>query len=103
MLDALLAGCGPMRAREALGLEIGKHIRTTTAMGPSISRPGSPLPMASGRQAGAVTNAVIKIGANRSEAPRIAVSRFQVVPSTCTKMLVMRNSMMEFRSLIRRV
>ena len=26
MLDALLAGCGPMRAREALGLEIGKHI-----------------------------------------------------------------------------
>jgi len=25
-LYALLAGCGPMRAREALGLEIGKHI-----------------------------------------------------------------------------
>jgi len=26
VLYALLAGCGPMRAREALGLEIGKHI-----------------------------------------------------------------------------
>ena len=26
MPRALLAGCGPMRAREALGLEIGKHI-----------------------------------------------------------------------------
>ena len=26
MLYALLAGCGPLRAGEALGLEIGKHI-----------------------------------------------------------------------------
>jgi len=26
VLYALLAGCGPMRAREAPGLEIGKHI-----------------------------------------------------------------------------
>jgi len=26
VLYALLAGCGPVRAREALGLETGKHI-----------------------------------------------------------------------------
>src|SRR4029077_15029794 len=26
MLYALLAGCGPLRAGEALGLEIGKHV-----------------------------------------------------------------------------
>lgn len=39
------------------------------ASGPSISRPGAPLPSASGSSPSAVTVAVIITGANRSDAP----------------------------------
>ena len=44
------------------------------AIGPSISRPGSPLPSASGSRPSAVTSAVIRIDGRRSAAPRSAVS-----------------------------
>ena len=40
------------------------------ALGPSNSRPGSPLQMASGRRPKAVTSAVMKIWVNLSGAPR---------------------------------
>ena len=40
------------------------------AIGPSISRPGSPVPLARGSRPSAVTSAVMRIGARRSLAPR---------------------------------
>ena len=45
------------------------------AHSPSISRPGSLLPIARGSQPTAVANAVIKMGDRRSETPRTEVSR----------------------------
>ncbi len=46
----------------------------TSAMGPSISRPGSFMPMASGRRPSAVTIEVMRIGDRRSAAPEMAAS-----------------------------
>jgi hypothetical protein len=48
-----------------------RRLRITMALGPSISRPGSPLQMASGRRPKAVTSAVMKIWVNLSGAPRV--------------------------------
>src|SRR5437870_2177421 len=59
--------------------------RITRARGPSISRPGSPLPRASGRRPGAVTSAVMRMGPRRSAAPRIAVAPPHVAPSWATR------------------
>ena len=66
-------------------VDVSSPPRITIAIGPSISRPGSPLPSASGRSPSAVTSAVIRIGPSRSSAPRIAVSRPQGAPSTATR------------------
>jgi len=55
-------------------MEVKSPPRMTTAIGPSISRPGSPMPMAKGRTPRAVTSEVIRMAANLSAAPRIAVS-----------------------------
>ena len=66
-------------------VEVKRPPRITVAMGPSISRPGSPLPIASGRSPSAVTRAVMRIGTSRSDAPRIAASIPQVSPSTATR------------------
>ena len=41
VLYALLAGCGPMRAGEALGLEVGKHISEDSARFTSARRPSA--------------------------------------------------------------
>ena len=46
-------------------MEVTSSPRITVAIGPSISRPGSPLPMASGKSPKPVTSAVIKMRANR--------------------------------------
>src|SRR6266404_6686400 len=55
-------------------VEVTSPPRITIAIGPSISRPGSPLPIANGSRPSPVTKAVIRMGASRSEAPRRAVS-----------------------------
>ena len=52
------------------------------AIGPSISRPGSALPSASGSRPRPVTRAVIRIDGRRSSAPSSAVSRFHGRPSS---------------------
>src|SRR5574343_148065 len=63
-------------------VEVTKPPTMMVAIGPSISRPGCPLPAASGNSPNAVTSAVIRMDGSRSEAPRIAVSRFQVMFSS---------------------
>ena len=55
------------------------------AIGPSISRPGSPLPNISGSNPSAVTMAVIRIDGNRWEAPKAAVEKFHGKFSFFTK------------------
>lgn len=72
-------------------VEVTRPPRITVAMGPSISRPGSPLSMASGKRPSPVTKAVINMGARRSEVPRRAVSKLQFIPSAETRCFVMRD------------
>jgi hypothetical protein len=66
-------------------VEVKSPPRMTMAIGPSISRPGAPLPRASGRSPRAVTVEVMRIGAKRSEAPRTAASRPHSIPSFSTR------------------
>ena len=86
--------------RRFSAVEVTSPPRITIAIGPSISRPGSPLPIANGSSPRPVTNAAIKIGASLSEAPRSAVSNPQIMPSTLTKCSQCEISMMELRRVI---
>ena len=66
-------------------VDVTKPPTIIIAIGPSISRPGWPLPAASGNKPKAVTSAVIKMDGKRSDALWIAVSAFHVLPSKLIK------------------
>ncbi len=57
------------RIRRFSTVEVTRPPRITAAIGPSISRPGSPAPSASGSRPRPVTREVIRIGTIRSAAP----------------------------------
>src|SRR5712692_4279644 len=78
-------------------VEVKSPPRIMIAIGPSTSRPGAPLPIASGSRPSAVTSAVIRIGRSRSEAPRMAASKPQLIPSTETKWSKCEIIMIELR------
>jgi hypothetical protein len=68
-------------------IEVASPPTMTSAMGPSISRPGSFMPMASGSKPNAVTMDVMRIGARRSPAPAMAAAgphRTPSVPTMCS-------------------
>jgi len=81
-------------------VEVAKPPRITSAIGPSISHPASPLFSASGSKPSPVTVAVIKIGTSRSDAARVAVSRFHGRPSCETRCSLCDSSMMALRVVI---
>src|SRR5262249_29178522 len=73
------------RTKRLSVVEVTSPPRITTAIGPSISQPASLLLRASGNRPRAVTVAVIRMGTRRSDAPRMAVPKFQVWPSWSTR------------------
>ena len=95
LTDASRSGRNEARAREGTkrlsAVEVMSPPRMTMAIGPSISRPGSPLPIASGRRPSAVTSAVMRIGPRRSSAPRMAVSASPGIALHRDEMIVVRD------------
>ena len=81
-------------------VEVTSPARITIAIGPSISRPGSPLPIAIGSNPSAATSAVIRTGSSLSEAPRSAVSRPHDAPSAETRCSKWEIIMIELRVLM---
>ena len=66
-------------------VELIRPLTIMLAIGPSISRPGSPLPTTSGSRPKPVTIAVINIDGSLSDAPFNVVEKFQGSFSTSTK------------------
>ena len=68
------------RTKRLSAVEVKRPPKITIAIGPSISRPASPDPKASGSSPSAVTNAVMQIGVNRSLAT-VPLTREQRFPT----------------------
>lgn len=75
--------------RRLRAVEVANPPRIMIAMGLSISRPGAPLPSASGSKPKPVTRAVIKIGRQPLGCTTQRRLQFQVIPSKLHQMLIM--------------